>query len=114
MDDSQAVALLHAIREHSGLELASIRDAGKHGADAGWNGFIYTGDGAEFTAGNRELIWSLLQDDAEDFGADSVLTFVSDFTRSDMADTPDGFDCLLAWYALEKAGHWLNERQDAR
>jgi hypothetical protein len=114
MTDEQAVCLLRAIREHSSLELSSIRDAGTYGADSGFGGFTYTSDGADFTAGNRELIWSLLQEDADDFGADSVLTFVADFTRSDMADSPLGFDCLLAWYALEKAGHWLNDRREAR
>jgi hypothetical protein len=31
-----------------------------------------------------------------------------------MTDTIDGYKCLIAWYALELAGRWLNDRQDAR
>jgi hypothetical protein len=112
MDDSQALELLRAIREHSSLELASIRDAGTHGADSGFGGFTYTSDGAEFTRENERLVWDLLREDAEEFDYDNVAAFVGTFTRSDMADDPDSFDCLLAWYALEKAGHWLNDRRE--
>jgi hypothetical protein len=65
MQDVQAIELVRAIREHSGLELASIRDAGNHGADAGWSGFTYTADGADFTRANRDLVWSLLAEEAD-------------------------------------------------
>jgi hypothetical protein len=114
MDDSQAVALLRAIREHSMLELASIRDAGTHGADSGFGGFTYTTDGADFTRANKELVWEILHEDADDFGYENVAAFVATFGRADMTDDPDSFDCLLAWYALERAGHWLNDRHYAR
>jgi hypothetical protein len=114
MDDLQAVELLRSIRQHSGLELASIRDAGTHGADSGFGGFTYTSDGAEFTRANQRLVWDVLSEDADEFGYDNVAAFVGSFNRSDMADDPDSFDCLLAWYALEKVGHWLNDRRDTR
>jgi hypothetical protein len=114
MTDEQAIALVRAIRDHSGLELATIRDAGTHGADAGFGGFTYTVDGAEFYRANDRLIDELLQEDADDFGYDNVGAFVSSFTRADMTDTRDGRDCLLAWYALEAAGRWLNDRREAK
>lgn len=114
MTDEQALELVRAIREHSGLELSSIRDAGTYGADSGFAGFTYTVDGAEFYRANDRLIDELLADDAEEFGFDSVPAFVASFQRSDMAETRDGHDCLLAWYALETAGRWLNDRRDAR
>jgi hypothetical protein len=104
-------ALVAAIQAHSGLTRSDIRQAGKHGADAGWSGFTYTTDGAEFTRSNRSLVWELLSDDAEEFGFDSVPAFVASFNRCDMAETEDGFDCLLSWYALESAGRYLELRQ---
>jgi hypothetical protein len=114
MYDEQAVELLRAIRDHSGLELASIRDAGTHGADAGFGGFTYTSDAAEFTDANAQLIDAILQEDAEEFGHSSVCEFVATFNRRDMTDTIDGYKCLLAWYALEAAGRWLEDRKEAR
>ena len=114
MDDQTAIVLIRAIREHSGLELAAIRDAGTYGADTGFGGFTYTTDGAEFTDNNSALIDGLLQDDADEFGHKSVAEFVATFNRADMADTIDGYKCLLSWYALEAAGRWLNDRHESR
>ena len=110
--DARTDALVGAIQAHSSLTLADIRQAGEHGADAGWRGFTYTLDGAEFTRANRSLVWELLDDEAEEFGFDSVPAFVASFNRSDMADTEDGFDCLLAWYALENAGRYLADHAE--
>lgn len=100
-------ALVAAVREHSGLDLDEIRSAGEHGADAGWAGFTYTADGAEFTRAHSDLIYRLLTDEADEFGYPNVATFVASFNRADMADTADGHDCLLAWWALETAGRYL-------
>jgi hypothetical protein len=43
-----------------------------------------------------------------------VPAFVASFNRADMADDEVGFDCLIAWYALETAGRWLTDRKEAR
>jgi hypothetical protein len=102
-------ALVGAIQAHSGLTLADIRQAGEHGADAGWGGFTYTTDAADFIRENRSLVWELLSDEADEFEFDSVPAFVASFTRSDMADSEDGFECLLAWYVLETAGRYLDD-----
>ena len=114
MTDEQAVELLKAIRDHAGLELATIRDAGTHGADSGFGGFTYYGDTSEFYEANHALLWQLLSEDAEEFGYDSVPAFVASFNRADMADDETGFECLVSWYALETAGRWLTDRQEAR
>lgn len=114
MDDSQAIALIRAIREHAGLELSSIRDAGTHGADGGFGGFTYYNDTSDFVAANRSLVWEILSNDAEEFGFDSVPAFVASFNRAEMADDEAGFDCLIAWYALEAAGRWLEDRRESR
>lgn len=114
MTTAQYVELLRAIRDHSGLDLASIREAGEHGADAGWVGFTYTSDGAEFFRANRETIWSMLEDDANAMGCENVCAFVASFTRADMTNTPDGFECLCAWYALEEVGRYMIDRHENR
>jgi hypothetical protein len=114
MSDEQAIQLLRAIREHSSLELDSIRDAAEHGADSGFGGFVYYGDTSEFYAANHELLWAILSDDAAEFGYDSVPAFVASFNRAEMADNETGFECLVAWYALETAGRWLEDRTEAR
>jgi hypothetical protein len=88
-------------------------EAGEHGADAGWGGFTYTADGAEFTRANRSLIWDLLSEEASDFGS-NVAEHVGHFKRSDMADDPDSFDCLLSWWALETAGRYLSDTRKER
>lgn len=103
--------LYEAIREHSGMERDQILEAGQHGADTGWPGFTYTTDGADFYRANSELVDELLQDMADNLGDGNVAALVASFTRSDMADTRDGHDCLLSWFALEEVGRWL-ESQD--
>lgn len=114
MDDSMYVQALRAIREHSGLALGDIRAAGEHGADTGWGGFVYYDDTSEFVANNRELVWRILADDAQEYGYDNVPAFVASFNRADIADDETGFDCLLAWYVLETVGHRLNDRREER
>ena len=113
MTDDQYVELLRAIREHSGLELNAIRDAGTHGADGGFAGFTYTTDGADFYRANRNTIDEMLQEHAEAFDL-NVAQFVAQFSRADMCDTDDGRACLLAWYALEAVGRRLADRQYER
>lgn len=114
MTNEQAVELLRAIREHSGLELAAIRDAGRHGADAGWGGFTYYTDTVAFYDANETLLWEILAGDAEEYGYDNVPAFVASFVRADDAGDETGFKNLVAWYALETAGRWLEDRREAR
>ncbi len=114
MTDETYIELLKAIREHSGMELSAIQQAGEHGADAGWPGFTYTRDAADFFEANRDTIWNMAADDADDMGAANVAAFVGAFNRADMTETPDGFECLLSWYALEAVGRRLSDRQYER
>lgn len=89
-----------------------IIDAGRHGADAGWPGFTYTRDCCEFYQKNKEEIWEMAQQMADDMGNKNVAEMVSGFNRSDMLENgPDGFENLLAWFALEEVGHWLEGKQ---
>lgn len=99
--------LVEAIEKHSGMDREQIIEAGEHGADAGWPGFTYTADGAEFYRDNERVVDELLQDAADDMGYGSVADLVATFSRKDMTETRDGHDCLMAWFALEEAGRYL-------
>lgn len=111
MDDSTYAYLLQAIRDHSGMELSSIMEAGKHGADAGWPGFTYTADGEEFYRKHQREIVSMLSEDASEFGYPDVASFVASFVRSDMTDSDGGYECLCSWYVLESVGRHLADRR---
>ena len=78
-----------------------LRDVASHGADTGWNGFIYTQECAEFYEANKEDIWELLRESAEDEGI-HPLAMVAQFGRGGMATDHNGFANLLAWFALEE------------
>lgn len=106
--------LLKAVREHSGMELSSIREAGEHGADAGWPGFTYYTDTTAFVAKHREAIMVAVAEDAEDFGM-TTPAFIASWRCAENGgmDDPVGFDNGLAWYALEAVGRHLTMRREA-
>ena len=99
--------LYRAIQDHTGLPDSDILQAGQYGADAGWNGFIYYGECCEFYDSNELEIYELLNYQADDMGFSNVEEMISRFNRSDMLDTPEGRKNLLAWFALEEVGRWL-------
>src|SRR5882724_5897294 len=101
MNDNIYERLYKAIKDHCDLEDSSIRDAAAHGADAGFGGFTYTKDACEFYQANKDDIWELLRDAADQQGM-KPMELVSHFGRSDMAEDPDQFENLLAWFALEE------------
>lgn len=103
--------IVRRVKRHGGLDNDTLKDAGRHGADAGWGGFTYTTDCVKFYDRNEELIWELLARTAEDMG-ESPLALVITFRRGDMADSLDGFKNLLAWFTLEEAGRYLSDREE--
>ena len=100
--------LLKAIKEHSGLSLQSIHDAGRYGADGGLSGFIHNTEAAEFFDKNSEIIWDHLTEEAEGMGHSNPMEMVANFGRADMLHSFEGFKVLLAWYVLESVGQWLD------
>lgn len=104
--------LIKAIKTHSNMEADQIMEAGEYGADAGWPGFTYTTDGADFYRANTEVIDLMLQEDADSYGYPNVAAFIASFNRADMADTDESLACLKSWYALEEAGRWIETNGD--
>lgn len=99
--------LYDAIKAHSEMDDEQIIEAGQHGADAGWPEFSYTADCVRFYDDNESLIYDLLRDGVDGMGYKNIEEMVSQFGRSDMLDSPDGRKNLLAWFALEEVGRWL-------
>jgi len=96
-------------------------EAGRHGADAGWHGFIYTADTVHFARSHRKEIVKSIEQAACDLGEPGAVSFVLGFrcvkqlgsTESDVASAMygiaagrDAYDVLnaLAWFALEEVG----------
>lgn len=104
--------LAMAIRKHSGLEDAEIKEAAQHGADTGWAGFTYTADCVDFYNANHDDIWELLNDQASSMG-EHPMSMVASFGRKEMATSHDGFCNLLAWFALEEIGRHLTDEAES-
>lgn len=92
--------LYEAVLEHSGMEPDQLLDVLRGGADAGFPGYTYTSECAEFFLKHSEEIWDLLFETARDMGM-QPLELAASFSRSDMAETFDGFACLMGWFCLE-------------
>lgn len=86
-------------------------DIANHGADAGYPCITYTADCCHIFDHFADEIWSMIAQDADDFGAGSVPSFIASFRRVDMTDDWNTFRNLLVWYACEKVAR---EIQDAR
>ena len=104
--------LYNAIKEHADLENIEIMDAGNHGADGGFHGFIYNGDCIVFWEKNEELILDLAIDRAEAMGFDNWLELFNTFNRKDMLIFNFGYKVLGSWFILEEVGRWLEDKNE--
>ena len=98
--------LIQAVRDHSGMENDQIREAGQHGANAGWPGFTYTSDCTAFYEQNKEDVWELLAARADGMGM-TPLGLLMHLAECLPVMTHDGLATVLAWFALEETGRWL-------
>lgn len=105
-------ALVEAVREHSGMDDDQLRDVADHGADGGWPGFTYYRDTNEFYEKNQELIWQLLDEQADDLGEKHSLAMISGFRAARDVASDNQFRNLLAWYALEEAGRYVADNRE--
>ena len=99
--------LYKAIKRHSGMDKEQIIEAGEHGADAGWPGFTYYTDTVKFYDKYHDQIWELAIEEAGEFGNKNVFEMCAGFKVADSVDDVDSMKNLMAWYALEEVGRWL-------
>jgi len=107
--------------------IQSAKEAGEHGADAGWPGFTYYSDTCAFTKGHRRAIAEAVEEMAEQLGEDPI-RMVKGFNCLDKNTTTravavalyggrarNGDDeatqveNALAWFALEEVGRALED-----
>ena len=112
MKNELYVNLYKAIKTHSGLEYESMIDASNYGANSGFGGFVYYTDTCEFYDNNRELIWELLEQDAESYDFDNVIAFVGSFNGADNVHDEATFKNLCSWYVLETIGRWISDLKE--
>lgn len=106
--------LVKAVKKHGGLDDQELMDAAEHGADSGYGGFTYYKDTTEFYDKHEELIWELLEDQADSIGSKNIMEFIGGFSKADTIESLDTFKNLLAWYALEEAGRYLLDQKESR
>jgi hypothetical protein len=104
-------ALVEAVKEHSEMDDDAIKEAGQYGASAGWPGFTYYTDTVAFYDENANLIDKLLQESADSMGY-TVLELMASFGGAEHVHDEDTRKNLLAWFALEEAGRYLESKTE--
>lgn len=94
--------LIKAVEKHApALEYSDYEDIAKHGADAGFNGFIYTRDIVDFVNKNESIIMDYNNQLADDLGYHSVFEMFAGQSNMSQCDIDD-FKIYLAWVVLEE------------
>ena len=101
-----------AIKQHSSLTKEDILQIAEHGADAGWNGFSYYNETVQFYNDHETLLWDLLESEADEFGEESVITFLDKHCNTKDVANLTQFKNWMAWYALESVAYWLRDLED--
>ena len=106
---------------------STLRDVANHGADVGFNGFIYYNETCKFFDDNKDLSFEQLLDHRVNIGYNSLTEMLSSFKCFKDVDTYDIEAFLinsddesneeqttlkngLAWYALESVAWQLEEQ----
>lgn len=98
--------------------IQSAKDAASHGADSGFNGFVYTHECVAFFKRNRAAILGALTEMASDCGQTSSAMLAGFRCLKGIEDpmaalaNPKSEDCdmvanALAWFALEECGRHI-------
>lgn len=97
----------------------SLVDVARHGADLGFNGYIYYSETVDFFDRNKALILALVGDMSDEFGL-SRIDFVKGFNCLDQDDEDEIGEVIygngdsasiknaLAWFALEEVARHEN------
>lgn len=104
-------ALVKAVKKHGNLEDTDLIDAANHGADSGFSEFCYYDDTVAFYDSHEKLIWDLLAENAESMGV-KPLELVAGFGCADSIADMQTFKNALAWFALEEAGRYLQNKKE--
>lgn len=103
--------LLKAIKKQGGMSEDEIKEAARFGANQGFPGFTYYRDTVKFYDKNKDLIWELLNEAADSMGEGTVLSLIASFGGAKHVSNEETFKNLLAWFALEEIGNWLESEE---
>ncbi len=78
---SLQIQAIKAVLAQSNLTTTEFNDVANHGADCGTSGFIYYTETTAFYDTNEELINSMLEENKEEFGNDSIFEMISGLGR---------------------------------
>tara|TARA_R100001082_G_scaffold110218_1_gene89525 strand:+ start:1306 stop:1665 length:360 start_codon:yes stop_codon:yes gene_type:complete len=99
-------ALIKAVEEHApALEDSDYRDIAKHGATAGFNGFIYNHEIERFFDKNEKIIMDFVTDLSSELGYDSVFKMFAGQSNMSQCDIQD-FKIYLAYVVLEEVAQF--------
>lgn len=112
--------LTEAVLEN--LDLDQLEDVARHGADAGWSGFVYYSDTTAFFRRHKDDILRLASDMAHDMGEDMLAMVAGfrclhgDYFPSEIAEAiyggeTEGSDVIqnaMVWFALEEVARELH------
>jgi hypothetical protein len=103
----------------------SAKEAGQHGADAGWPGFTYHSETVPWARRHKRTILDAAHDLARDIGEGGAVALVcgfnclKDYDKAEVeavltgtsrdADTQTAVYNALAWFALEEVGRALED-----
>ena len=89
---------------------STLADIAGHGIDGGFQGFIYTRDTVRFHDEHEPLLWTELEQEANDVGGGNALAYVATFNTQ--ATDIDSLKNLVSWWAAEKVARELTDDSD--
>lgn len=101
--------LYDAIKAHCDIEDESMVDAANHGADGGFNGFIYYTDTVKFYDENERIIVEYLDEFAKGMDYDNAFVFVTNLPAIKNVGDIDQLKNLYSWIILEEVGRWIKD-----
>lgn len=108
--DSVIERLVFSVNEQMGGNLPEYADdIVNHGISGGFGGFIYYDETGEFYQKNKEDIWELAIDQADQLG-ENALSMIASFNGAKNVEGSDQFENLMAWYAAEESARFVVER----
>lgn len=110
--DNVTERLVFAVNQQMSNSLCDYAsDISNYGIQGGFSGFTYYADTCAFYQANKEDIWELATDQAdENYGKDSnVFTMLANFGGAKNVSSAMTFENLMAWYAAEEAARYVSE-----
>ena len=96
-----------SIKKHlkENYEMSDIESIAEGNLINGISGFIYYSETCDFYEKHKSEIWEMLEEDAEEFGYKSVVSFIATFNNQPQSHTQ--YQNLLCWYAVEREARSL-------